>query len=139
MQKLLLLVLRCCQLSIPVCSEVTSKIPSDHSFQRLLLLPAAGYRHDASGALTNVSTNGYYWSSSSYAAGNINAGFLNFNSGNVNPLNNGNRAAGLSVRCVQASAQRAVFIFLERLFLIWDRLSLRFGNRKLRTNCADGL
>ncbi|MDE7005707.1 MAG: hypothetical protein K2O82_04205, partial [Alistipes sp.] len=77
--------------------------------------------------------------SSSYAAGNINAGFLNFNSGNVNPLNNGNRAAGLSVRCVQASAQRAVFIFLERLFLIWDRLSLRFGNRKLRTNCADGL
>ena len=63
--------------------------------------PAAGYRHDASGALTNVSTYGYYWSSSSYAAGNINAGFLYFNSGYVSPLGSGGRAAGLSVRCVQ--------------------------------------
>ena len=48
-----------------------------------------------------VGTNGYAWSSSSYAAGNLNAGNLNFNSGNVNPLNNTNRANGLSVRCVQ--------------------------------------
>jgi hypothetical protein len=51
--------------------------------------------------LTNVGTNGYVYSSSSYAAGDRNAGYLNFNSGNVNPLNNANRAAALSVRCVQ--------------------------------------
>jgi len=51
--------------------------------------------------LNAVGTNGYAWSSSSYAAGNLNAGNLNFNSGNVNPLNNANRAAALSVRCVQ--------------------------------------
>ena len=63
--------------------------------------PAAGYRHNASGALTNVGTEGDLWSSSSYAAGNVNAGFLNFRSGNVNPLNNTNRAHALSVRCVQ--------------------------------------
>ena len=51
--------------------------------------------------MTNVGTNGYVYSSSSYAAGNYNAGYLNFNSSNVNPLNNANRAAALSVRCVQ--------------------------------------
>ncbi|MDE6877182.1 MAG: hypothetical protein K2P00_05125 [Alistipes sp.] len=51
--------------------------------------------------MTNVGTNGYVYSSSSYAAGDRNAGNLNFNSGNVNPLNNANRAAALSVRCVQ--------------------------------------
>ena len=48
-----------------------------------------------------IGTEGNYWSSSSYAAGNINAGRLNFNSSNVNPLNTGNRANGFSVRCVQ--------------------------------------
>ncbi|MDE6069639.1 MAG: fibrobacter succinogenes major paralogous domain-containing protein [Alistipes sp.] len=64
-------------------------------------MPAAGYRHESSGALTNVGTWGLYFSSSSYAAGSINAGYLNFNAGNVNPLNNANRASGLSVRCVQ--------------------------------------
>ena len=72
-----------------------------HSFQRLLRPPAAGYRTNSTGALTNVGTNGYVYSSSSYAAGDRNAGYLNFNSGNVNPLNNANRAAALSVRCVQ--------------------------------------
>ncbi|MDE5694705.1 MAG: DUF1566 domain-containing protein, partial [Alistipes sp.] len=58
--------------------------------------------------MTNVGTNGYVWSSSSYAAGNINAGNLNFNSGNVNPLNGNNRANGFPVRCVQ-HLRRAVF------------------------------
>ncbi|MDE5624158.1 MAG: hypothetical protein K2I62_06075, partial [Alistipes sp.] len=62
---------------------------------------AAGYRHYSSGALTNVGTNGRYWSSSSYSAGSNNAGNLNFHSSNVNPLNNNNRALGYSVRCVQ--------------------------------------
>lgn len=51
--------------------------------------------------MANVGTNGYYWSSSSRLAGDNNAGNLNFNSGNVNPLNWNNRANGFSVRCVQ--------------------------------------
>ena len=51
--------------------------------------------------MTNVGTNGYVYSSSSYASGDRNAGYLNFNASNVNPLNNANRAAALSVRCVQ--------------------------------------
>ncbi len=107
-----------CQLSIPVCFGAAAPASPDHSSQRLLLSPAAGYRHRESGALTNVGTEGDWWSSSSYAAGNVNAGFLNIRSGNVNPLNNTNRANGLSVRCVQASTRR-LFSFLstsENLF-----------------------
>ncbi len=76
--------------------------PSDCSF-----LSAAGYR-TTSGALSSVGANGNYWSSSSYAAGNLNAGNLNFNSTVVNPLNGNNRANGFSVRCVQ-HLLRAVF------------------------------
>ncbi len=60
-----------------------------------------GLRNRETGALANVGTNGYYWSSSSRLAGDNNAGNLNFNSGNVNPLNWNNRANGFSVRCVQ--------------------------------------
>ena len=84
---------------------------SGHSFQRLFLTPAAGYRHRESGALTNVGTEGDWWSSSSYAAGSVNAGNLNFRAGNVNPLNNTSRANGLSVRCVQASTEAVFYLF----------------------------
>ena len=84
---------------------------SGHSSQRLLSI-ATGYRHRESGALTNVGTEGDVWSSSSAYAGNRNAGNLYFNSGNVNPLNNTNRANGLSVRCVQ-HLHRAVFYLYE--------------------------
>ncbi len=83
-----------------------------HSSDCFSCPPAAGYRSNASGALTNVGTEGLYWSSSSYAAGNINAGNLNFNSGNVNPLNGNNRANGFSVRCVQ-HLRGAVFYLLQ--------------------------
>jgi hypothetical protein len=51
--------------------------------------------------LTSVGAGGWCWSSSSYLAGNLNAGSLNFDTGNVNPLNNNNRANGFPVRCVQ--------------------------------------
>ncbi|MDE5691271.1 MAG: hypothetical protein K2I13_03510 [Alistipes sp.] len=51
--------------------------------------------------MTSVGDGGWCWSSSSYAAGNRNAGSLNFNTSNVNPLNNDNRANGFVVRCVQ--------------------------------------
>lgn len=61
----------------------------------------AGNRHRESGALAVVGAEGIVWSSSSYAAGNHNAGNLWFHSGNVNPLNNSNRANAFSVRCVQ--------------------------------------
>ncbi len=83
-----------------------------HSSDCFSCPPAAGYRSSASGALTNVGTEGLYWSSSSYAAGNINAGNLNFHSGNVNPLNGNNRANGFSVRCVQ-HLRGAVFYLLQ--------------------------
>lgn len=65
--------------------------------------PASGHRNSGSGGFINVSTNGYCWPSSSYGTGSLDnrAGLLNFNVGNLNPLNNGNRAAALAVRCVQ--------------------------------------
>ena len=62
----------------------------------LQMVAASGYRNNASGALTNVSSNGNYWT---YAPNSqTNARNLNFNSGNVNPLNNNNRSNGFSVR-----------------------------------------
>ena len=63
--------------------------------------------------MTAVGTNGYAWSSSSYAAGNLNAGNLNFNSGNVNPLNGNNRA----VRCVQHLPELLISFLIPRLRL----------------------
>lgn len=63
--------------------------------------PAAGLRYRETGALAGVGTYGYYWSSSSYAAGNLGAGFLDFGSGYVSPLDNSYRAYAFSVRCVQ--------------------------------------
>ena len=62
---------------------------------------ASGYRHRETGAMTNVGAEGDLWSSSPNASGNHNAGNLNFNAGNVNPLNGTNRANGFPVRCVQ--------------------------------------
>ena len=88
---------------------------SVHSFQRLPYRPAAGIRNTSSGALTNVGTNGYAWSSSPAASGSVYAGMMNFNSGNVNTLNtDANRGHARAVRCVQ---------HLQRLFS--DRRALR--------------
>ncbi|WP_304582879.1 hypothetical protein [uncultured Alistipes sp.] len=67
----------------------------------MLLSPAAGIRNRETGALANAGVTGDYWSSSTLAAGNINAADLFFKAGVVNPLNNPNRSYGLSVRCVQ--------------------------------------
>lgn len=61
---------------------------------------ASGYRNLNSGALTNVGSNGNYWSFASNSQ--TNARNLNFNSGGVNPLNTNNRANGFSVRPVRA-------------------------------------
>ncbi len=63
--------------------------------------PAAGARNRETGALGGIGVEGSSWSSSSNYAGSLNAGRLIFKSDLVNPLNNTNRANGLSVRCVQ--------------------------------------
>ena len=69
--------------------------------QRLCRFPASGARDRPSGALIVAGANGHSWSSSSYGVGHINGANLNFNSSNVNALNNNNRGYGLQVRCVQ--------------------------------------
>ena len=86
-----------------------------YSIQRLLHM-ASGYRHRETGAMTNVGAEGDLWSSSPNVSGNHNAGNLNFNAGNVNPLNGTNRANGLSVRCVQVSTGRPLLL-TETAFL----------------------
>jgi len=60
--------------------------------------PAVGCRYSGSGALNNVGSTGYYWSSAVNTAYGSN---LFFNSSNVNPANNGHRAYGFALRCVQ--------------------------------------
>ena len=72
---------------------------SDHKGS--LFLPAAGLRFSISGELASTSSFGYYWSSSPYYGGNNYAGYLNFSSGGVSPLNSNSRAYGFSVRCVR--------------------------------------
>lgn len=60
--------------------------------------PATGNRNVATGVLTNVGSNGNYWSDTPNSSAN---GYnLNFNAGNVNPSNNNNRGNGFAVRCV---------------------------------------
>ena len=61
--------------------------------------PVSGYRNNSSGELNNVVSNGYYWSAVPNSTNN--GRNLNFNSTNVNPLNNSNRANGFAVRPVQ--------------------------------------
>ena len=77
------------------------------SNKRLLILAASGYRNRTSGDLNNVGSNGNYWSAAQNSADN--AYNLNFNSGNVNPLNNNNRANGFSVLPVRAFNRLGIF------------------------------
>ncbi len=65
-----------------------------------LFLEAAGYLSCGTGAVADVASNGYYWSSSPFYGG-VNAGYLGFISGGVIPLYYGSRAYGFSVRCVR--------------------------------------
>lgn len=60
--------------------------------------PAAGYRHDYSGVLYSVGSEGYYWSAS---PGSSYGYFLYFFSGIVSSSIFYGRANGFSVRCVQ--------------------------------------
>ena len=63
--------------------------------------PASGLRYDGSGALSFVSTDGYYWCSSPSSSGSTPAGYLYFSSSDMDPLSSNNRALGFGVRCAQ--------------------------------------
>ena len=64
-----------------------------------LYLPAAGYRGASNGLLSNVGTNGFYWSST-YVSSSTFAYNLYFTSNNVDPGNSNWRGRGFSVRCI---------------------------------------
>ena len=72
-----------------------------------LMTDAAGYRNNGSGGLNNVGGNGNFWTFAPNSQ--TNARNLNFNSGNVNPLNNNNRSNGFSVRPSRALGEVAGF------------------------------
>ena len=74
-----------------------------------LVQAAAGNRNRTSGALNNVGSNGNYWTFAPNSQAN--ARNLNFNSGNVNPLNNNNRANGLTVRSARELGRRGAMCF----------------------------
>ncbi|WP_319504898.1 DUF4906 domain-containing protein [Bacteroides graminisolvens] len=63
--------------------------------------PALGYRDKSTGALASVSSYGGYWSSSSYASGYMDVGYLYFVSSSVYPLSYNYRGYAFSVRCAQ--------------------------------------
>jgi len=69
--------------------------------KRLRAAFASGNRNAGSGALNETGAWGGSWSSSPFEAASPNASHFNFRSGNVNPMNNTNRANGLPVRCVK--------------------------------------
>ena len=87
----------------------------------LITAPASGYRNNGSGALTNVGSNGNYWSFAPISQ--TNARNLNFNSGNINPLNNNNRANGFSVRPVRAfDKKRNICLFENCMVYTYDQI-----------------
>jgi uncharacterized protein (TIGR02145 family) len=69
----------------------------DGTTRTSVFLPAPGGRYRSSGALYNVGTYGYYWSSTSSGT---NALCLIVNATSVNPTGSSIRSYGSSVRCV---------------------------------------
>ena len=109
----------CLLLASEVCLAVGLVPPAWHSTNRPLInLGASGYRANGSGSLTNMGSNGNYWS----FAGNsqTNARNLNFNSGNVNPLNNNNRSNGFSVRPCRAFDNAGPYVFINAMKYNYD-------------------
>ncbi|MDE6045750.1 MAG: hypothetical protein K2G10_00415 [Alistipes sp.] len=111
------------------------RFPFRYSFQRLLPAPASGYRAFTSGALGVVGTEGGCWCSAPLAASNINAGDFWFHASNVNPLNNGNRAYALPVRCVQHL--RLLFIFFPSEATSAERAGSKKSTAKRRFGSRD--
>ena len=89
---------------------VSYALPASHSANRPLNRQASGNRNRTSGGLNNVGSNGNWWAFAPNSQ--TNARNLNFNSGNVNPLNNNNRANGFGVWPVRAS-ERHLDSFLQ--------------------------
>lgn len=85
-------------------------LPARHSINGVRNAPAAGNRNRASGALNNVGSNGNFWSFAPNSQ--TNARNLNFNSGNVNPLNNNNRANGFALWAARAFGWRWEVCFI---------------------------
>ena len=84
-------------ISLHEAFRVVGNAPIRHSANIALIgRSASGNRNRTSGALNNVGSNGNYWVGAPNSQ--TNARNLNFNSGNVNPLNNNNRANGFAVR-----------------------------------------
>ena len=79
-------------------SSTTTNYGAGVKFGEQLMLPAAGFRSNVSGALLNRGNDGNYWSST--VSGNSSAWVLGFNSSVAYTYGSGNRALGLSVRCV---------------------------------------
>ncbi|MBF1532103.1 MAG: hypothetical protein HXO02_09765, partial [Prevotella salivae] len=78
-------------------NNINSGVPSAADANKYFYLPALGCYY--SGQLNYVGTVGYYWSSSAYPWGSVNACYLYFDSGsvavNVNYRNSGYRAEAL--------------------------------------------
>lgn len=99
---------RSCQLYTPVCRGVrlfsapivvpkgTARPGIHHQW---LLIPAAGYRNNSNGSLTNVGSYGAYWSAS--PSGGSFGYNLSFYSSYVGPSSTNYRANGFAVRCIQ--------------------------------------
>lgn len=90
----------CLFLALEVYAAVGSEPPTVYSANGTLITDASGYRANDSGGLANMGGNGNYWVCAPNSQ--TNARNLNFNSGNVNPLNNNNRSNGFSVRPCRA-------------------------------------
>ena len=74
-----------------------SSINASGAYASVLKLPVAGFRYFSTGALTDVGSYGYYWSST---VSGTNARALLFNSSNAFMFA-ANRAYGFSVRCIK--------------------------------------
>ncbi len=103
-----------------------------HSFKRLLLAPAAGYRHRETGVLAEVGSFGEYWSSSTYASDVANASHLALASSKTCPVDtNGAHAYGFSVRCVQASTRSC---FFSIIYKVWETECEKFFASSFRAS-----
>jgi uncharacterized protein (TIGR02145 family) len=64
-----------------------------------IFLPAAGFLNFNNGAVSNVGTQGYYWSATTNPVGNVRPTFFNI-TGSTADIGSSYRANGFSIRCV---------------------------------------
>jgi len=133
-------------------SKPPDKKPVNKKNQRLLFLPATGYRNNNDGTLYNAGENGNYWSSTQNDSNN--AYNLNFNEWNAD-WNNNNRSFGFSVRAVAELSVNRFFLvetrhaaslhfftqnkIMERQQLLEDLLAAYYEARKNKRNTINQL